>query len=127
MYNCASALLLNANSTNGSATGCYISTKRFFPLIGNAGMKVGSIVAFTQPVLANEVFCFGLGIPVSTTAQPTDGAFFQYTSAGVIGVIAYNGTVTQTGVLPVGQTAFMPTTGQNYLFEIRIHDRQITF
>ena len=121
------SLLLNANSTNGSATGCYISTKRFFPLIGNAGMKVGSIVAFTQPVLANEVFCFGLGIPVSTTAQPTDGAFFQYTSAGVIGVIAYNGTVTQTGVLPVGQTAFMPTTGQNYLFEIRIHDRQITF
>ena len=110
------SLLLNANSNLASATGAYITTKRYFPLLGNAGLKIGSILAFTQPILANEVVCFGLGIPVSTTAQPVDGAFFQFTSAGVVGVIAYNGTITPTSPLPVGQTTFIPITAQNYFY-----------
>jgi len=121
------SLLLNANSSIASGVGAYISTKKYFPLLGNAGMKVGFIVSFTQPALANENVCFGIGNPASVTADPVDGVWFKYTSAGIIGVAGYNSTITPTGVLPVGQTPFIPVTAQNYLFEIRINDRQVTF
>jgi hypothetical protein len=44
------------------------------------------------------MFEIGLFVPIGTTT-PADGAWFQVTSAGVIGVISYNGSITQTGIL----------------------------
>ena len=121
------SLLLNANSTNTSATGAYVMTKRYFNLTGNAGMHVEFVGSITSAAISNEVFLSGLGIPVSATAGPTDGAWLQLTSAGLIGVVAYNGTITQTGALPLGGTPLSIPVNSNGDYKIIIDDRVTEF
>lgn len=121
------SILFNANSTNTTTTGCYIQSKRYFNLTGNAGAHVEFIGSITSAPIANEVFISGLGIPVSATAPPTDGVWFQLTSAGLIGVLAYNGTITQTGTFPIGGSALTVTPNTNGDFKIIVDDRVVEF
>jgi hypothetical protein len=119
-------LTLNASNIGTSATGIYLMTKRYFNLTGNAGLRFGMTANINLAAAANEVWYAGLGIPASATAAPTDGVWFQYTSAGLIGVVSYNSTITQTGALPVANPLTIPVN-TNELFQIRIHDRVVYF
>lgn len=115
-------LLFNASNIGTTTTGEYMQTKRVFNLTGNAGLRVGMIANITLAIAANQVIYFGLGIPASATTAPTDGIWFQYSSAGLIGVLAYNGTLTQTGALPTANPVTIPIN-TNVQLQIRIHDR----
>jgi hypothetical protein len=72
-------------------------------------------------LLANQVIEFGLFVPTTTTA-PTDGAWFQWTSAGLIGVAAFNGATVQTGTLTAVNVA-----NQFCAFDIIVGAREVEF
>jgi hypothetical protein len=84
----------------GATHGAFMRSYQYFPLIGTAPLAVEiSAGQFTSALVANEVWLMGLGLPSAAATPPTDGVWFQLTTAGLIGVLAYSGTTTQTGVL----------------------------
>jgi hypothetical protein len=120
-------LTLNNGNIGTAATGCYLLSKSYYNLTGNAGLRCQTIGTVNMVPVANEVYYCGLGIPVSTTTPPTDGCWVMLTSGGVYGVVAYNGTVNSIGPMPVGQTSVLPVPGVNNIWTIRIHDRMVYF
>jgi hypothetical protein len=119
-------LLANATNIGTASTGVYLQSKRYFNLTSNAGLRFGAVISINLAVAANEVWYIGLGIPASTTAAPTDGVYFQYSNAGLIGVLAYNGIITQTGALPTINPMTL-SVNSAALLQIRVHDRSIGF
>lgn len=92
-------LLMNANSTLTTTTGCLLSTWRQFQMPGNGTLRFEIEALFTEQPLANQSVVLGLYQHGSATALPTDGVYFKYTSAGLVGVSNFNGTETTTAVL----------------------------
>lgn len=92
-------IALNAGAA-ATASGNYVSysTGRVFRIRGASQLYVELEVNVNVMPIANQVFEAGLFIPVAGT-QPADGVWFQLDSSGLKGVINYNGTITQTGVL----------------------------
>lgn len=119
----AGAGTVNFTGGTTNAHGAFVRSYRYFPLIGTAPLAAeftfGMFTAQPQP---NEVWLMGLGIPTAATTEPTDGVWLQYTSAGMIGVIRYSGTTTQTGVLVASGSM---TLGELYKFTIVIGEGEI--
>jgi hypothetical protein len=91
---------LNITGGTAASQGASLRSYQYFPIIGTAPLAVDiNMGQFTTPLAANEIFVAGFGVPISSSAPPTDGVYFQITSAGVIGVLAYNGSFTQSGIL----------------------------
>lgn len=118
------SLLLNANSTLTTATGVSQATWQQFPLNAAGGLRYSAIAQFTASPLTNQVVEFGLFPQGTGIVAPVEGIFFRYTSAGLIGVLNYNGTETTTGVLLATGSV---TDSQAYEFGIRIDMRGIEF
>lgn len=110
-------VLFNANSTATTTTGCYLQTWKHFPLTGTAPLYIEFTGMITATPLANQNFCAGVGIGATATVEPTDGVYFRLTSAGLTGVLKYNGTQNDTGVvMPIsGITA---NTNAKYLIVV---------
>jgi hypothetical protein len=93
---------INFGNVQGTASGhgAFIRSYQYFSLIGTAPLACEvTFGQFTAALVTNELFAVGLGLPSAAGILPTDGVYLQLTSAGLIGVIAYNGTTTQTGTL----------------------------
>ena len=117
-------LLFNANNTGTTTTGtCYTSYKHI-PLNGGGGVKFDHVMSITATPVANQIYEAGLFVFTSGTAAPTEGVWFQLTSAGLIGVLNYNGSATQTGTL-IAAAAF--TANQNYKLRIVCTEREVQF
>lgn len=93
------SLIMNASSTVTTTTGTLLSTWRQFQLPGNGSLRIEIEILFTEQPLANQTVLAGLYPHVSATVLPSDGVYFKYTSAGLIGVSNFNGTETVTAVL----------------------------
>lgn len=92
-------LTLNSAANAVSATAFVsVATQRHFRIRATSPLYVELTGNLTAIPITNQVIETGLFVPTAGT-QPQDGVWFQATSAGVIGVLAYNGTITQTGVL----------------------------
>lgn len=92
-------LTLNAGLAATAATNFIpIQTQRYFRVRATSPLYVEITGNLTAIPITNQVFEAGLFLN-NGVSQPLDGVWFQATSAGVIGVLAYNGTITQTGVL----------------------------
>ena len=103
----AQGLLLNAASTLTTTTGVMMTTWRYFNLTGNGVIQVEIGVSHNVAPLTNQTILLGLFPNVSATALPTDGVYFKFTAAGLAGVINFNGTETDTGILlTTGQFTF---------------------
>jgi len=108
-----------------SAHGAFMRTFQYFPLVGTAPLSVEIHAGqFTAALVANEVWLMGLGLPTAATTPPTDGVWLQLTSAGLIGVLVYNNTTTQTGTLL--QLASY-TAGTLYKHAIVAGEREVEF
>jgi hypothetical protein len=99
------SILFNANSTLTASTGVQHTTWRQFPIIDTAPLYVGHTISFTAAPLANQVVEWGLFPHAAGTAAPTDGVYFRYTSAGLFGVLNFNGVETSSAALPAGTIA----------------------
>lgn len=93
------SLLFNANSTLTASTGVQHSTWRVLPVIDAAPLYFTHTINFTALPLANQVVEWGAFPHNTGIVAPLDGVFWRYTSAGLVGVLTFNGTETQTGVL----------------------------
>lgn len=93
-----SAGFLNINAAGTSTvSGNYalLKTWRHFSLLGTAPLSIEFITQFDRTPIANEIFHMGLGLPTAA-AESVDGCWFEYTSAGLYGVLKYNsGTATK--------------------------------
>lgn len=114
-------IALNAGAA-ATASGNYVSysTNRVFRIRGASQLYVETEANFSVPPIANQVVEFGVYQPVAGT-QPADGVWFQVDSSGVKGVINYNGTITQTGVIA------SVSSGVNYHFTITVSDHEVEF
>lgn len=94
-------LTLNAGAA-ATASGNYISfqSQRYFRLRATSPLYVELTGTLTTIPITNQVIEVGLFVPTAGT-QPQDGVWFQLTAAGVIGMLAYNGTMTSTPILVV--------------------------
>lgn len=83
-----------------SAHGAYMRTFQHFPLIGTSAISAEFTAGmFTAPLVTNEIWLMGFGLPGSAILEPTDGVWFQLTSAGLEGFLKYNNTKTGTGII----------------------------
>lgn len=121
-----SAGFLNVNAAGTSTVAnnsAFLQSFRHFPLIGASGLYVELTGQITAQPVANEVFMAGLGIAVAA-AEPTDGCYFKLTSGGLVGVLAYNGTRVETGVL-IASGGIPVNTNAKYV--LVIGEREVEF
>lgn len=93
---------LNFGVVQGTANthGAFMRTFQYFPLVSNAPLYVDfKFGQYTASLVSNENFLAGLGLPSAAGNIPTDGVWFQLSAAGLYGVLAFNGTLNQTGLL----------------------------
>lgn len=118
------SVLLNSGSTLTTLAAIHLATWRTFALNAGGGLRFATSGAFTAQPLANQICEFGMGPYTIGGLAPGEGAFFRYTSAGLIGVLSYSGVETPTGVL-LAPADF--TDAKFYEFGIRIDSRGIEF
>lgn len=115
---------LNINPALATVSGNYafLQSWKFFTLQADGQLHiefVGQISGTIPP--ANQILEKGL-FQGTAGVVPADGVFFRLTSAGLQGVISYNGVETATGVMLATLAA-----NTNYKFEIKISQRDVFF
>jgi hypothetical protein len=120
-----SAAGLNTNSGSSVATGSStLSTYNEFPLLGATNLYCEFTGGLNTAMFANSVVDIGLFRKGGTTPfAPTDGVYFRITSAGVNGVINYNGTEVQTSLF----TNYVPAIADKSRWIISITENYIDF
>ena len=121
----AGFLLLNANSTATTATGCQYTSWQTFPLYGNNGIHLEFTGAITAIPLVGQIFEAGF-FPYGANAQsaPTEGVYFRLTEVGLYGVMNYNGTETLTSLLVSAGSMPLNINGQ---YKIIVTQREAEF
>lgn len=118
-----SGMTTNSGNITTTTTGTMFRSYAFFPLFGTSTTSADIEAAFTAQPTANTVVDFGIGINgTSNPYAPTDGAYFRLTSAGLQGVINFNGTETTTSVFD-----FTYTNSQKYQFILYVYRREVQF
>jgi hypothetical protein len=93
---------LNFGTVQGTLAthGAIMRSWQTFPTTGTAPIAVEVTLAqVTAALVSNEVFRWGLGFAVTAGTAPTDGAWLELSTAGLIGYAYYNGVANPTGVL----------------------------
>lgn len=112
----------NSGNITTTTTGLVYSSRAFFPATGTQTLSCDMEVAFTQQPTTNTTIDFGLFAPgAANPYTPTDGAFFRLTSAGLQGVVSYNGTETNTGVFPLADGAGVWTYTNNKRYQFIVY------
>lgn len=120
-----SAVGLNTNSGSSIAVGgTALSTYNEFPLMGTTNTYCEFTGGLNTAMFANCVIDIGLfRRPTTSPFVPTDGVYFRITSAGVNGVINYNGTEIQTSVF----TNYVPAIADKSRWIISINEFSVEF
>ena len=106
-----------------SAHGAFMRSFQYFPVINTAPLAVEfKAGVFTSALVSGEVWLMGLGLPSAAVTRPTDGVWLKLTSAGLVGVIAYNGTEVESGALPATLAL-----GTIYKFTLVIGESEVEF
>lgn len=118
-----SAGFLNINPALATVSGnyAYLQSWRHFNLMGEAELNVEMVGQITAMPPTNQILEIGLFLGTAGVA-PADGVFFRLTSAGLAGVISYNGVETSTGVF----AAVIPAN-DNGSYRILISQREVSF
>lgn len=117
-------LVTNSGSTTNTTTGASVQTYAYFPIFGTSTLAGDFELAFTAQPTTNTVIDWGFGIMnASNPYNATDGAYFRLSSAGLQGVINYNGTETTTSVFP----GYTYTNNAKRQFILYITQRYVEF
>ncbi len=115
------ALTTNGTNITTTTTGTSFGTYAEFPLLGTATLAYDIEASFSAQPVTNTTIDFGAyRRGAANPYAPTDGAYFRLTSAGLQGVVNYNGTETTTSVF-----AFTYTNNKKYQFILYINQRQV--
>jgi hypothetical protein len=110
-------------------SGATLRTYAMFSLISTGTLSCDMEVAFTGQPQANTNIDFGLFIAGATNPfEPTDGAWFRLDSAGLKGMISYNGSE-QSVVFPLlnGSGVWAYTNNKKYQFILYVTARDVQF
>jgi len=121
----AAGMLLNSGSGVATATGMTHGTQAMFPVgMGATAIYCETSVAFSAATPPNNVVVdIGMFLRGASTAfAPTDGVFFRFDSAGMIGVCSRSGVETTSGVFP-----FTFVANRNYLLTVSISEKRCRF
>lgn len=116
---------VNFGTVQGTTAGhgAFLRTFQYFPLYGGAPLIARFTMGqFTSPLVANEDWNFGFGLPSAAATLPTDSVYCQLTTAGLILYLQYNGTTTSSGSL-ASLASF--TVGTLYKMTLVIGERNI--
>jgi len=110
-----------------SAHGAFMRTFQYFPLVNTAPLAIEFYFGqFTAQMVSGEVWLMGIGLPTAATTVPTDGVWMRLTTAGLEGVISFNGTPATTSfTVPKPLADF--ATGQMYKALIVIGEREVEY
>jgi hypothetical protein len=120
----------NSGNITTTTTGVTFGTYAYFPVIGTATTSYDMELSFTAAPTANTIIDFGGFVRgAGNPYAPTDGAYFRLTSAGLQGVVNYNGTETTTSVFLAvnGGSAWTYTLNKKYQFILYINQRNTEF
>lgn len=119
----AAGLTTNSGNITTTTTGVAISTYAEFPLIGQSQLYCEVEGSFSNQPTTNSIIDFGMfRYSTSNPYAPTDGVYFRLTSAGLFGVINYNGSELQSGLF-----SFTYSSNKKYQFIIALHEREVEF
>jgi len=119
----ASGLTTNSGNITTTTTGTSFVTYAEFPLLGSSQLYCEIEGSYNAQPTTNTAIDFGLFRNATTTPYaPTDGVYFRQTSAGVFGVVNFNGTETTTSPF-----SFTYANNQKYQFIIAMHEREVEF
>lgn len=117
-------LQTNSGSATTTTTGTLVNTYAYFPILGTTTTAVDMEIAFSAQPTANTVIDFGLFLPnTANPYNPTDGCYFRLQSGGLLGVINYNGTETQTSLF----SGYTYTNNAKQQFILYITQRYVEF
>lgn len=118
-------LNINAAGTSTAANNyAYLQTWRVFNYIPESPLVVETKAQITAIPIANEVVSFGLGFPL-VAVECIDGAWFELTSAGLVGCLRYNsGPKVTTSVLKDAASFSLNTT---YKFHMHVSKAGVEF
>lgn len=95
-------LIINSNNTLSSSAHCRIYSQRFFQMQGDMALEAIIRARLTLTPQSGQVIEFGLQAMPSNVADPQDGIYFRYNSAGVLqGVVMIYGAEVATASLPI--------------------------
>lgn len=113
----------NSGSITTITTGLQFRTYEYFPLQGASQLYGEFNAAFTAIGVTNTLIDFGFFLSGGANPfAPTDGAYFRYTNAGIIGVVNFAGVETTTGVF-----SFAPTLNANAKYNVTVSERSVDF
>lgn len=112
-----------------SSHGAFMRSFQYFPLVNTAPLAVQIIAgSFVSALVSGEVWLMGLGLPSAAITRPTDGVWLKITSAGITGVIAYNGTEVESGPFTDANDAvILPTLGVMDSYVIVVGEREVEY
>lgn len=110
-----------------SAHGAFMRSHQYFGLANTAPLAVEVICGqFTAALSSGEIWLMGLGLPTAAITRPTDGAWFRISTAGVEGVIAFNGAeTTATFATPLPLSSL--TLGSMSKFLMVVGEREVEY
>lgn len=122
----------NTNPTNVVTTtsGATLQTYAMFPVFGTGTLSLDMEVAFSGQPTSNTIIDLGFFTgATSNPFAPTDGAYFRLNSAGLQGIVNYNGTEVSTGVFPLsgGTGTWVYTNNIKYQFIVYSGVREVEF
>lgn len=120
---------VNFSAVQGTtnAHGAFMRTFQYFPLFNTAPLAVEFFFGqFNTQMVSGEVWLMGIGLPGAATTVPTDGVWMRLTTAGLEGVISFNGTPATTS-FTVPKTLASFATGQMYKALIVIGEREVEY
>lgn len=124
------AMSTNSGNITTITTGTKFSSYAYFPIEGTQTLSLDMGASFSSQPTTNTVIDFGLFLPgASNPYAPTDGAYFRLTSAGLQGVVNYNGTETTTSIFlsVYGGAAWSYTNNKKYQFILYVTPRRVEF
>jgi len=125
------AMSTNSGNIVTINTGVNFGTYRQFPILGTSTLSFDIEGSFNAQPTSNTIIDFGgFQRGASNPYTPTDGAYFRLNSAGLQGIVNYNGTETSTGTFPTSSTDSTPwayTNNKKYQFILYITPRRVVF
>lgn len=119
----SAGLTTNSGSITTANTGTQFGTWAEFPILGATNTYLEFEGSLSNTITTNFVIDFGFfRRGASYPFAPTDGVYFRVNSAGILGVINYNGSETTTSAF-----TFVPIANKKYQFIISITERDVEF
>lgn len=122
---------LNSGTITTIGSGVSYSTYAYHTMHGLASTYLKMSASFNVSTFpTNTTLDFGFFLAnTSNPYNPTDGVYFRVTSAGLFGVINFNGTETINGPFAAsfGGSNWAPTIGEKYGFLIAVSEAYVEF